>query len=181
MEALQNIKERRSIRQYKETPVSAEQITEIVEAARFAPTWKNSQTVRYHAVLDKALKDRIAAEGTLNFSKNGNNIRSAAALVVLTTVDGIAGYEPDGSPTTTKGSHWQSFDAGLSVENFVLAAAEMGLGSVILGIFDEAKVKEILQLPEGESVSALIPVGYPAESPNCPKRKSVDELLTVHE
>ena len=179
MEALQNIKERRSIRQYKDTPVTAEQITEIVEAARFAPTWKNSQTVRYHAVLDKALKDRIAAEGTLNFSKNGNNIRSAAALVVLTTVDGIAGYEPDGKPTTAKGSHWQSFDAGIACQTFCLAAHDKGLGTLIMGIFDEAKIKEMLNLPAGESVSALIAVGYPEADPAAPPRKDVSEILTI--
>ena len=181
MEFQNCIESRRSIRRFTEQAVSKEQIEALVRAAAFAPSWKNSQTVRYHAVCSKALRERIAEEATFSFSKNRLNISGAPLLMVVTTVDGISGYEPDGSPTTTKGSHWQSFDAGLSVENFVLAAAEMGLGSVILGIFDEAKVREILQLPEGESVSALIPVGYPAESPNCPKRKSVDELLTVHE
>ena len=181
MEALQNIKGRRSIRQYKDTPVTAEQITQIVEAAKFAPTWKNSQTVRYHAVLDKALKDQIAAEGTLNFSKNGNNIRSAAALVVLTTVDGSAGYEPDGTPTTTKGSHWQSFDAGIACQTFCLAAHDMGLGTLIMGIFDEPKIKALLNLPEGESVSALIAVGYADIAPEAPKRKETAEILDIIE
>ncbi|MBR3629632.1 MAG: nitroreductase family protein [Oscillospiraceae bacterium] len=181
MEALQNIRERRSIRQYKDIPVTAEQITQIVEAARFAPTWKNSQTVRYHAVLDKALKDRIAAEGTLNFSKNGSNIRSAAALVVLTTVDGIAGYEPDGSPTTTKGAHWQSFDAGIACQTFCLAAHDLGLGTLIMGIFDEPKIRELLRIPDGESISALIAVGYADTAPNAPKRKETSELLQIIE
>ena len=181
MEALQNLMERRSIRQYKDTPVTAAQITEIVETARFAPSWKNSQTVRYHAVLSREIKDRIAAEGTLNFSKNGNNIRSAAALVVLTTVDGIAGYEPDGTPTTTKGTHWQSFDAGIACQTFCLAAHDKGLGTLIMGIFDEPKIKAILQLPEGESISALIAVGYADIAPDAPKRKETGELLQIIE
>ncbi|MCR5718667.1 MAG: nitroreductase family protein [Oscillospiraceae bacterium] len=177
MEALQNIRERRSIRKYADKPVTKEQIAAIAEAAKMAPSWKNSQTVRYYAVMDTALKDRIAEEGTLNFSKNGNNIRSAAALVILATVDGIAGFEPDGTPTTAKGTHWQSFDAGIACQTFCLAAHDMGLGTLIMGIFDEPKIRELADIPAGESISALIAVGYPEENPNAPKRREVTELL----
>ncbi|MBQ4464946.1 MAG: nitroreductase family protein [Oscillospiraceae bacterium] len=175
------IRTRRSVRRFTEQAVPKEVVAKLVEAASFAPSWKNSQTVRYHAVFDPALKNRIAEEATFTFSKNRLNISGAPVLIVITTIDGISGYEPDGSPTTTKGSHWQSYDAGLATENFVLAAREAGLGSVILGIFNEDKVRELLHLPDGESVSALLPLGYPAEEPNCPKRKSLDELLIVHE
>lgn len=179
MEALQNIKERRSIRRYQDTPVTAEQLTEIVDAVRFAPTFKNSQTVRYHAVLDKTLKDKIADEGTLNFSKNSRNIRSAAALVILTTVNGIAGFEPDGSFTTAQGTHWQSFDAGIACQTFCLAAHDKGLGTLIMGIYDEPKIRELVGLPEGEIISALIAVGYPEENPAAPARKEVSEILEI--
>lgn len=181
MDFLTCIEGRRSIRRFGEKAVSRETIAALVKAASFAPSWKNSQTVRYHAIFDRALKDQIAEEATFSFSKNKLNISGAPVLMVVTTIDGISGYEPDGTPTTSKGAHWQSLDAGLSVENFCLAAHEAGLGTVILGIWDEAKVKALLRLPEGESVSALIPLGYPAESPSAPKRKAIDELLIVHE
>ncbi|MBR1899344.1 MAG: nitroreductase family protein [Oscillospiraceae bacterium] len=179
MELNQAIETRRSIRKYKDTPVTAQDIARIVEEARFAPTWKNSQTVRYHAVLDPALKDRIAEEGTCRFSKNMQNIKSAAALVVLTTVDGIAGYEPDGTPTTPKGSHWQSFDAGIACQTFCLAAHGYGFGTLIMGIFDEAKIRELIGLPEGESISALIAVGYADEAPAVRPRKEAGALLEI--
>lgn len=179
MELKQAIETRRSIRTYKDTPVTAEDITKIVEEARFAPTWKNSQTVRYHAVLDKALKDKIAEEGTCQFSKNMLNIKSAAALVVLTTVDGISGYDQDGTPTTPKGSHWQSFDAGIACQTFCLAAHGYGFGTLIMGIFDEAKIRELIALPEGESISALIAVGYADEAPDQRPRKDTAELLRI--
>ena len=81
--------------------------------------------------------------------------------------------------STSKGTHWQSFDAGLAAEAFCVAAHEAGLGTVILGIYDEGKVKAVLNLPETESVSALIPIGVPAESPAAPKRKDVSELLRI--
>ena len=69
------------------------------------------------------------------------------------------------------------YDAGISASNFCNAAYEAGLGSVILGIFDFKKTAEILALPENIEAMALIPVGYPVEIPQAPKRKSVDELL----
>ena len=179
MELEQALTGRRSIRQYTDAPVTAEQIKEIVDLARFAPTWKNTQTARYHAVLDPAVKEQIAAEGTMQFSKNSSNIRSAAALVVLTTVDGVSGYDPDGTPTTPKGDHWQSFDAGIACQTFCLAAYGKGLGTLIMGIFDEAKIAEILHIPAGERISALIAVGYPAVDPAAPKRRETGEILEI--
>ena len=181
MEFQNVIEGRRSVRKFTEQAVPREVLEDLVKAASFAPSWKNSQTVRWYAVTNPALKERIANEATFSFSKNRLNIGGAPLLMVAVTVDGISGYDPDGTPTTSKGSHWQSFDAGLAVQNLVLAAYEKGLGSVILGIYDENKVKELLELPEGQSVSALIPVGYPAEEPNCPKRKGLDALLTFCE
>ncbi len=179
MNLKQGIETRRSIRSYTEQKVTAQQIRQIVETAQMAPSWKNSQTARYYAVLDADLKERIAAEGTLQFSKNMNNIRNAAALVVLASENGVAGYNPDGSFTTGLGTHWQSFDAGIACQTFCLAAHDAGLGTLIMGIFDPEKVAELVGLPQGQSVSALIAVGYAAGEPQAPLRKPLDEVLTV--
>jgi len=179
MELRNGIETRRSIRNYTDQPVTARQIQEIVAAAQLAPSWKNSQTARYYAVLDKDLKERIAAEGTMQFSKNMNNIRNAAALVILSTCTGIAGYNPDGSFTTALGEHWQSFDAGIACQTFCLAAHDQGLGTLIMGIFDPEKVAELIGLPAGEQVSALIAVGYAAETPAAPQRKPLSEVLVI--
>ena len=70
------------------------------------------------------------------------------------------------------------FDAGVASEAFCLAAYEQGLGTVIMGIFDEAKAASLLEVPEERELVALIPIGCPAESPAAPKRKSVEELLS---
>ena len=179
MELIEGIKGRRSIRKFTDQEVTREVIEEIVETARFAPSWKNSQSVRYMLILDKEIKDKIANECVMGFEWNTKSINSAPALVLLLTVDKRAGYERDGSESTSKGEHWQSFDAGIASEAFSLAAYAKGLGSVILGIYDEAKVIEAAGVPEGQKVSALIPVGYPAEEPQAPKRKEVADLLTV--
>lgn len=176
MELINGIKERRSIRRYSDKPVEREHLKNILDAVRYAPSWKNTQTSRYHIVVDKDLKTRIAEEAMCGFEKNKNNINSAPVLVVLSTVDNLSGYNPDGTPATPKGSHWQSFDAGIAAEAFCLAAYSEGLGTLIMGIFDEAKVSELIELPEGESISALIAVGYPEKPAQAPKRKSASEI-----
>ena len=179
MELVKGIKERRSIRKYTDEKVSAAQVEEIVDIARFAPSWKNSQSVRYILVLDEALKAKIADEAVMGFEGNKNIIKNAPALVILTTVDKRAGYERDGSESTSKGEHWQSFDAGIAAEAFCLAAYEKGFGTVIMGIYDEAVVQGLAGVPEGQKVSALISLGRAAEEPQAPKRKEVADLLTV--
>lgn len=174
------IETRRSIRKFEKKDVPQELLSKLVEAASYAPSWKNSQTVRYNAVYNHDRIQKIADEAVLGFEWNQKIISAAPVLMVVTTVDKRSGYERDGSFSTSKGDHWQSFDAGLSVQNFCLAAHENGLGTVILGLFDEAKVLEILDLPQEESVSALIPIGYPAEQPEMPKRKAVEDLLRIY-
>lgn len=176
MQLINGIKERRSIRKYNSDKIEIDIIKKIIDSARFAPSWKNSQTSKYYVVVDENVKSDIAENATLNFSKNKNNINSAPVLIVLSTLDRISGYNPDGSPTTDKGNHWQSFDAGIACEAFCLSAYEYGLGTLIMGIYDENKVKEILGLPDNESVSALIALGYPDEEPNAPKRKEIEEI-----
>ena len=98
--------------------------------------------------------------------------------MAITIVEGRCGYERDGSFTTDRGDGWQMFDAGVASEAFCLAAYEKGIGSVIMGIFDRKEAAELLEIPEGMDLVALIPIGYPAESPVAPKRKTVDDLLS---
>ncbi len=177
MTAQECIKGRRSIRKYKATPVSHDLLNEIIETASYAPSWKHSQIARYIAV-EGALKDQIADECTEMFPGNGVIIKNAPMLIALTFIKGRSGYERDGSFTTAKKDTWQMFDAGIAAEAFCLAAYEKGLGSVIMGIFDEAKAASLLEIPENQELAALIPVGYPDEAPIAPKRKAVTDLLT---
>ena len=179
MEFTEVIQNRRSIRKYTSQPVTLEQMEEIIALARFAPSWKNSQTAKYYVIFNQELKNQIAEQCTCDFSKNKINIQNAPCLVILTTVSGIAGYDPDGSFTTSKGTHWQSFDAGIACQTICLTAYEKGLGTLIMGIYDEEKIKNILNLPENESISALIAVGYETEHPATPPRKELEKIMQV--
>jgi len=173
------IETRRSVRRFEDRPISREVISDAVRLAQLAPTWKNSQTVRYIWIDDAALKARIAKEAVLGFAKNTDNLLSAPGMMVVTTVHGISGFGEDGRHVTAKGDHWESFDAGLGVQTLCLALHEAGLGSVIMGLFDPEAVGRLSGIPEGEIVSCILAVGYPAEGPHGKAvRKPLDEVLS---
>ena len=181
MDLITGIQERRSVRVFTDEPFTKEDFEKLVETAKYAPSWKNTQTTRYTLVLNREIQERIAEEATAGFVYNNMNIKAAPALVIVSTVEGISGYEKDGTPSTTKGAHWESFDAGIATQTFCLAAHEAGFGTVILGIFDADKVAEIAGIPENETVSTLLPIGRPAKVPNMPPRKEASELMRVIE
>lgn len=176
MTANECITSRRSIRKFTEQAVSHELIEKIVATASFAPSWKNTQITRYIAV--EGEKKAALAKCTSLFPGNGIIMENAPMVVAVTMITGRSGYERDGSFSTPKGTGWQMFDAGIASEAFCLAAHEQGLGTVILGLFDEKEAAALLEIPEGRELVALIPIGYPAESPVAPKRKTVEDLLS---
>jgi nitroreductase len=175
MDAKELLVGRRSVRKYKADAVSEEVLREVVELASFAPSWKNTQISRYIAVTGE-LKDKVSA--TL-MEHNQNIVNGAPTLIIQTDVEKRSGFERDGSFSTKKEDRWQNYDAGIAGLQFCLAAYEKGLGTVIMGIFDEDEVASIVDIPEGQKIMALIALGYPDEEPQAPKRKSVDDLLTI--
>ena len=177
MNAIDCIKGRRSIRTFTEEPVSHETIEEIVDIARFSPSWKNTQISRY-VVVEGAVKDEICKTCFSVYPGNGEMVSKAPMLVVLTYIKNRSGFERDGSYTTVKEDRWQNFDTGIAAQSFCLAAYEKGLGTVILGIFDDDKIAKLIDLPEDRGISALIVVGHPAVAPEAPKRKEVADLVT---
>lgn len=181
MDALECLTNRRSIRKFTNQPLTKATVNEIVRIASFAPSWKNTQTVRYYLVLDTAKKFQIAKNCVLGFTLNQHTIENAPALIILATIKGRSGYEKDGSFSTEQGTHWQSFDAGIAAQTFCLASHALGLGTVIMGVFDEKKVADVISLSPEEQVSALIAIGWPEGKQIMPKRKSVAELLTIVE
>lgn len=179
METIKCIKERRSIRNFEEKKVPRELIEEIVSAAVYAPSWKNTQITRYIVIEDKAVKKAIADNCIPEHHHNSKIILNAPQLVLVTYVSGRSGFEKDGTYSTSKGDRWENFDAGIAVQTFCLAAHDKGVGTLIMGIFDENKVSEVVPLPEGQKTAALVAMGYLSGNvPDAPKRKSAEEVLT---
>ena len=177
MTAKECIMGRRSIRKFKSDAIENSVLEEIVAESSYSPSWKHSQITRYIAVTGE-LKDRIAAEACTEWQPNAAIINSAPVLMVVTIIKNRSGFERDGSYSTPRKEGWQMYDAGVASQTFCLSAYDKGIGSVILGIFDFAKVAEILEVPEDRDVIALIPIGYPDEAPTAPKRKAVEDLLS---
>lgn len=175
MNVIDCIKSRRSIRKYKPEPIDHSIIDSIVSAASYSPSWKNTQITRYIAIEDSSIIGKITDDFT--FSHNADIIRQAPMLIAVTYLKGRSGFEHDGSYSTQKGDRWQMFDAGIASQTFCLAAKEYGLGTVIMGIFDEDGVSRLLELPEEQELAALIAIGYPDIEPEAPKRKSAEDLL----
>lgn len=180
MELIQGIKERRSVRKYTGDKIPHDVLKEIVDIAAYAPSWKNTQITRYMVIEDREKIEALAdSKVVLDFDFNGKTISRAAAVALVTFVKGVSGYEKDGSFSTPKGAKWETFDAGIAAQTFCLAAHAKGIGTTILGIFDEEEVKKIIDIPQNQELAAIITMGYPEKVPPCPPRMDSGELLTI--
>ena len=176
MKATDCIVGRRSIRKFKNDKINHSLLESIISTESFYPSWKNTQITRYIAIEDTSLIQKIANDFTPEF--NANIVRQVSTLIAVTFIKGRCGFERDGSFSTKKEDRWQMFDVGAACQTFCLAAHEAGLGTVIMGIWDEDGITELLDIPETQELAALIAIGYPDISPEAPRRKSVEDLLT---
>lgn len=178
MDAIEMLKGRRSVRNYKDEKVSRETMAEIMEATRYAQSWSNFQIARYTFVEDEAKIAQLADAGVNDFIYNIKTLKKASGVAVLSFVKGKSGKkDPDGNDyATNKESIWEMFDAGISCQTFCLAAFEKGVGTCVMGIIDDENIAKIVNLPADETVAALIVYGYPTEHKSAPPRKTVEEL-----
>jgi len=182
MEVLEAIKNRRSIRQYKATPVDEKTLELVLEAARWAPSWKNTQCWRFIVIRDSSIKAEIAnclikskRDDALVDNPGSMAIVQAPILIVACAELGKSGLNA-GVFATDKGD-WYMFDVALAMQNLMLVAHAMGLGTVPLGLFNAKKVAEILKVPEGFCVVAMTPLGYPDQEPRTVPRKELSEIV----
>ena len=174
MEVMEAIKTRRSIRKYKTDPIDGKILETVLEAARWAPSWANTQCWRFIVVHDSNIRAELA--GTLYEGNPATDaIRSAPVVIVACAELGKSGSH-DGVLETDKGD-WFMFDVALAMQNLVLAAHSLGLATVHVGRFDAKKAANILEVPEGYCVVAMTPLGYPAETKDPRPRKELAEIV----
>lgn len=170
------IETRRTVRKYSpETDVTREQILEMVRAAQEAPSWKNTETGRYYCVLSEDMKLKLRQE-CLGYANNDAKAEHAA-LIVTTFVHNHAGFQTDGTADNEIGNGWGCYDLGLQNENLILKATELGLSTLIMGLRDADKIRELLSIPEEETIVSVIAVGKADEEPSRPRRRKLDEVL----
>ena len=175
MEIIEGIQTRRSVRKFQDKAVPHDVLEQVIAAAAYAPSWKNTQISRYIAIEGRETIDKLAEQYA---PFNARTLSTAPLLIAQTCVTKRSGYDRDGSFTTDRGAGWEMYDCGIAAQTFCLAAHEAGLGTVILGIFDRPALEKHLHVPEGQELVALIAVGYPDQEPAAPRRKTVSDLLT---
>ena len=171
MELTEAINNRRSIRRFESTEISDDVILTLIDAATKAPSWKNSQVSRYYVV--KELREEVIS-CLPNF--NQMSVENAPVLIVSTVVDKRSGYDREGNYETHLKEGFAYFDNGLQIENLCLKAYEEGLGTLIMGIYDNEQLRNVLEIPEEEIITVVIALGVPAIKPEMHKRK---ELTTI--
>lgn len=174
MELLKAIKERRSVRHYRNDSVPDEILLEILEAARRAPSWANTQVCRFIVVKEAGVKE--ALQDCLGPQNPARAAMVEAPIVVCVAAQRKVSGCRSGTPTTNKGD-WFMFDAGIALEHIALAACNFGLGTVHVGSFDAPKAEQALEIPEGYSITEMMPLGYFDEIPRETPRKPLSEIV----
>ena len=149
MEFMDVVAARKSVRGYADKEVEEEKLTQILEAARMAPSWANRQCWSFIVVKEKAKIEELAGRLVNSWLKQ-------APVVV------VACGDPEKSGSHNKMDYYL-VDVAISMEHLVLAATDLGLGTCWIGGFNEAKVKQVLGVPDRIKVVALTPIGYPAD------------------
>ena len=174
MDLMEAIKGRRSIRRYKSDPVSEETLHTLMEAVRWAPSWANTQCWEVIVVKDPKVKSDLST-ALPKTNPALSSLTDAPLVLVLCGKKGVSGYYK-GQSVTVKGD-WLMFDAGLAMQNLCLAAHALGLGTVVVGMFDHKKAEEILGLPQSVEVVAMTPLGYRATEGSPTRRKELSEFV----
>jgi len=175
MDTFEAIHSRRSVRQYKTTPVPDDVLNKVLEAARWAPSWANTQCTRYVIVRDPVVKEKLA--GLVNRGNPSTEALKNAPIVIVACAELRKAGFYKGVVSTDRGD-WFMFDVGIAMENLALAAQAAGLGTVHVGFIpDSKKVDELLELPEGVVSVEMTPLGYPAGESKAPPRKELSEIV----
>ncbi len=169
------VRNRYSVRNYRDTPVEKEKLTACIEAAGLAPSACNAQPWHFVVVDDPEIVRKIAPLTTTPGVPINGFVDQAPALAALTAerpnlTSSLGGL--------IKKTPFYLIDIGITAGHFCLQAAELGLGTCMLGWFNKRAVKRLLGIPAKKDLVLLITVGYPADDEIPPKeRKPVSEIL----
>lgn len=167
------IRERRSIRNYEPKEIPRDTLQAILEAVQWTPSWANTQCWEVIVITDPAVKQQLQ-EAVPKANPAHKSITAAPVILALCARKGTSGYYKD--IVTTQFGDWFMFDLGLAAQSISMVAHSLGLGSLIIGLFDHARAKTVLGVPEGIDLVALITLGYASKVPSPPKRRDISEF-----
>ena len=160
MSCIEKLLSRRSVRKFKNNPISKEAIKKILEAGRQSPSATNNQPWHFVVIKDK--------EGKASCDFQGFNGWVLGADFV------IVGFYRQSEVIIEKMS---LMDVTIALQNMVIAGWIQGVGSCWMGAFDEKKLKQTLSLPVDSKIVGAVAFGMPDESPRPPRKKLIDEIF----
>lgn len=178
MDVFEAIKTRRSVRRYSDKAVEDEKLHSLLDAVRQAPSWANLQCWRFIVVKDNDKKGKLSELSYVEsfFSPRGYKTNPAKKGLAEAQAIIVACADPARSGILW-GQPYYMTDIGIAAQNLMLAARALGLGTVFVGIFDEEKVRALLDIPSHIRVVGLFPLGYPLEEKTAgPQRKPLGEI-----
>lgn len=147
---------RRTIRKFKQTPLTKEQLTSYINAARLAPSAANLQPLRYVAIASREMAEKMFAlvkwAGYLAPDYNPKEGERPVAYIAVCA-------------DNQNNSHWTDQDIGAAVTNMILAALDDGVGACWIGSVDVPEATRLLKLPDDVTLRCVVALGYPAETP----------------
>jgi nitroreductase len=154
------IKQRQSVRKYQDKRVEREKIDQLAEAVRLAPSACNSQPWKLIIVDEPGLKNKVA-EATFNPLVSFNKFAVEAPVIAVLVIEKPKMITQIGG--SIKNQEHPLYDIGIAAAHFCLQATDLGLGTCMIGWFDEKKIKTLLHIPQNKKIGLLITLGYPPE------------------
>jgi nitroreductase len=167
------IKGRRSIRRYQEREVPEEYLEQVLEAVQWSPSWANTQC--WDVMIVRDIEKKLELKGILGKNNPSQKAFEEAPLVLALCAERERSGFYKGQAITKFGD-WFMFDLGIATQSLCLSAHKLGLGTVIVGVFDHDRAKEILNVAEKYEVVVLIPLGYPAKDSPAPRRREIKDF-----
>jgi len=170
------VQKRQSTRKYSSRPVSRKLIDQCIEAARLAPSARNSQPWSFIVIDDHNMIQKLAKNAFRGIYASTSFAGKAPVLIVVITekADYITKLG-----TQIRNVKYSLIDIGIACEHLILQAEELGFGTCWLGWFNAKQVKKVLSLPRSTQIDILISLGYPEKSYPSPKPKKRKELDTI--
>ena len=165
------INKRQSVRNYKTDAVPTEAIAACIEAARLAPSACNAQPWKFIVVDDAALKQQVG-EAAESFGMN--KFCPLAPCIIAVVLEKPNLTSAIGS--VLKDKEYTLIDIGIAAEHFCLQATELGLGTCMIGWFNEKKVRQLLGIPKNKRIPLLITIGYPNDAKREKARKTTEQM-----
>jgi nitroreductase len=173
------INKRQSVRKYIDKPIESEKLMRCLDAARLAPSASNSQPWKFIVVDNPELKNKVARE-TFSPLVNFNKFTLDSPILIAITLEKPPVITRLGG--RLKKRSWKLMDLGMAAEHFCLQAEEEGLGTCMIGWYNEKEIKDLLSIPKDKDLSLLISLGYAPEGYKLRQksRKSIDEMTSFN-